>query len=395
MEMKRSRGAWMAAVGMVMVTLGGCASAGEPAPDGPPPVRPGEEAPQPSRESALTVGVLLPRTGSPTLQQYGALILEGVELAVAAHERAGGRPIDLRIADSGANPATTRTAMAALADEGAIAVVGPLLPDLVAAAADARGSTSLVVISPSSPDQPDAQRVYSLNAGDLRGALALALYAARNDLRAVGILHPRTRRGTEQAAAFAGALRGAGVPAVTRVAYDSMTTTFAEPLRELQAAGVRTLFIPAPEHHVPQIAPQLDYYGLGDVQVLGNDSWTNDAVLPSLTRRQTERMIATTPLLKTDPAVAWEDLVAAYEARHRRSLDHPFPALGWDAAGLVLDAVRAGADSPAEVARHLERGDEFRGASGVLRVRNGRIEREPFLVRVVNGRLVKLEGPGN
>ena len=389
--MKLKRGSWLAAVLMIAAGVSACASAAEPA-AGPPPPRPGEEAPEPARADALTIGVLLPRTGSPTLQQYGALILEGVELAVAAHENTGGRAVELRIVDSGANPATTRTALAALESAGAIAVLGPLLPDQVAAAAAAR-TGAIPIITPSSPDEPEADGVYSLNAGDLNGATALAQYAARNSAGRIGILYPRTPRGMQEAGAFARALEAAGAAAPRRVAYDSMTTTFAEPMRELQAAGVRTLFIPAPEHHVPQIAPQLEFYGLEDVQVLGSVAWTDEAVLRSLPQRQTDGVIATTPLLKSDPATAWEDLIAAYEATHRRSLDHPFPALGWDAAALVLDAVRDGADSPGDVARHLSGLSDFRGASGIIDVRAGRIEREPFIVRIQGGRLVKLSGP--
>ena len=391
--MKQRRGSWLAAVLMIAAGVSACASAAEPA-AGPPPPRPGEEAPEPERGDALTIGVLLPRSGSPTLQQYGALILEGVELAVAAHENAGGRAVDLRVVDSGANPATTRTAVAALESAGAIAVLGPLLPEQVAAAAAARAG-AMPIITPSSPDEPEAQSVYSLNAGDFRGAIELALYAVRNDLRDIAILYPRTDRGITQAEAFHGAIVGARRPAPRRVAYDSTVTTFAEPIRELVAAGVRTVFIPAGERDVPQIAPQLEYYGLSHVQVLGNDAWTNEAVLRSLPQRQTDGVIATTPLLKSDPAVAWEDLVAAYEATHRRSLDHPFPALGWDAAGLVLDAVRDGADSPGDVASHLTGLSGFRGASGIIDVRAGRIERAPFIVRIQGGRLVKLSGPGS
>jgi ABC-type branched-subunit amino acid transport system substrate-binding protein len=392
MDMKQRRGSRLAAVGIVAAALSACASAAEPA-AGPPPARPGVEAPEPDRADALTLAVLLPRSGSPGLEQYGALILEGVELAVAGHEQAGGRPVDLRIVDSGANPATTRTAVAGLVGGDAIAVVGPLLPEQVEAAAAGRGGSMLAILSPSSPDEPAAAGVYSLNAGDLLGVEALARYAAANKLGPIGILHPRTPNGTAAAAAFARVLAEAGMPAAARVAYDSMLTTFAEPMRELQAARVRALFIPAPERDVPQIAPQLEYYGLDNVQVLGGVAWTDEALLRSLPQRETEGVIATTPLLKWDTAIAWEDLVAAYEARHRRSLDHPFPALGYDAAGLVLAAVRAGADTPSEVARYLERGATLRGASGVIRIRDGRVEREPFIVRVQGGRLVKLAGP--
>ncbi len=363
---------------------------GEPQPGD----RPGrDEAPEPSREAPLTLGLLLPQSGSSYLQQYGALILEGVELAVAAHEAAGGRPIQLRIQDTGGTRAGAESAVRALAGADAIAAIGPLLPDEVGGAVSGRTDLRLAIVSPSSPDLPPGENAYSLNAGDTRGAQRLADWAVRNSAGPIGILHPVAGDGERQALAFQEAVQAAGGSIALRMTYDEATTTFQQQLERLAAAGVRTLFIPASEREIPQLAPQLAYYGLADVQVLGGEAWTTETLLRTMQPRVMEGVIAATPLLRTDPAVAWEDLVAAYEARYRRSLNHPFPGLGYDAAGLVLATVRAGADSPAEVARGLQQLRDYRGATGIISVRDGGIERAPFLVQIRSGRLVRLEGP--
>lgn len=370
-----------------------CATAGDPARTPAPGERPPGAAREPSREAPLTLGLLLPQSGSEYLQQYGALILEGVQLAVDAHDAAGGRPIELRIQDSGATHAGAASAAGTLTAVDAIAAVGPLLPAEVAGAASGRGGESLAIVSPSSPDAPEGADAYSLNAGDVRGAQALGRWAVTNAAGGIGILHPLSGDGARQARAFADAVAAAGGSVALRMSYDSTTTTFAQQMQRLASAGVQILFIPASEREIPQIAPQLEYYGLGAVQVLGGEAWTGETLLRTLPARVTDGVVAATPLLRSDDAVAWEDLVAAYEARYRRSLNHPFPALGYDAAGLVLAAVRAGADDAGGVADRLRDLGEFRGATGVISVRAGAIEREPFLVRIRNGALVKLEGP--
>lgn len=391
MRQHRVRGVLLAALA---AGAGACtAVGGVPGEPQPTDRRPRDEAPEPSREAPLTLGLLLPQSGSSYLQQYGALILEGVELAVAAHEAAGGRPITLRIEDTGGTPAGAESAVRRLGEAGAIAAIGPLLPDEVGGAVAGRTDLRLAVVSPSSPDLPRGENAYSLNAGDARGAQLLADWAVRNSAGPIGILHPLAGDGERQALAFLEAVQEAGGSVVLRMTYGESTTTFQQQLERLAAAGVRTLFIPATEREIPQLAPQLSYYGLGDVQVLGGEAWTAETLLRTLPTRVTEGVIAATPLLRTDPAVAWADLVAAYEARHRRSLNHPFPGLGHDAAGIVLATVRDGAGNAAEVARGLAQLRDYRGATGIISVRDGAIERAPFLVQIRSGRLVRLEGP--
>src|SRR5690606_24267310 len=147
---------------------------------------------------------------------------------------------------------------------------------------------------------------------------------------------------------------------------------------------------------IQQMAPQFEYYGLGAVQILGSDAWTTDEVLRMVPQRNLEGVIATTPLLRTSDAVAWEQFVGLYEAAQRRSLDTPYPALGYDAARLILDAItRSGGREPGDVARALASTTDFRGATGVLSLTDGTVTRRPFVVQVRAGRLVPLEGAGN
>src|SRR5690606_35043192 len=243
MSQQKARGAWLAALAAVAAA---CTPMGMPG-EREPRDRPRDERPEPSREAPLTLGLLLPQTGSQYLQQYGALILEGVQLAVDAHEAQGGRPIEIRIEDTAGSAAGADRAVRALQAAGAIAAVGPLLPEEVSGAVNGRTDLRFAIISPSSPDVPSGDNAYSLNAGDTRGAALLGEWAARNATGPIGILHPLGAVGDRQARAFADAVQGAGGRVALRMSYGETTTTFQQQMERLAAAGVQTLFVPAAE----------------------------------------------------------------------------------------------------------------------------------------------------
>jgi len=123
------------------------------------------------------------------------------------------------------------------------------------------------------------------------------------------------------------------------------------------------------------------------VRVLGGEAWVSGEVLRTLPERLLDGVVAWTPFTPEGREGAWGEFVTRYEQRYRRSLDTPYPALGYDATRLVLRAIEAGADDAAEVIERLRELPPYRGATGVLTV-GDRITREPALVAVRGGRAV-------
>jgi ABC-type branched-subunit amino acid transport system substrate-binding protein len=214
----------------------------------------------------------------------------------------------------------------------------------------------------------------------------LARFAAQRGLTEVGLLYPAGAEFREEVQRFRTALESAGGRIVADVAWEPGTTTFQRPLERLRAARPRAIFVAAGERDIRQLAPQLAYYGLSGVQILGSEGWASEEVLTRVDPGQIEGVVAAVPFLATSRSVAWDEFVGLYEAAQRRSLDTPYPALGWDAARLVLAAIGDDRPSRAEVARRLAEMDDFRGATGVLSLAEGSVTRRPFLVRVRAGR---------
>jgi ABC-type branched-subunit amino acid transport system substrate-binding protein len=323
------------------------------------------------------VGVIVSQTGSSVLRSYADLVLQGAR--VGAEAAAVGRPVELVVVDDGGSAAGAVRALEQLESAGIRAIVGPLVESTLAAAARARSRTELVLISPTAVSEPDAPNVYALNVVDTRGSAALGAYARR--YVRVGVLHSRSAEGSRQAQAFSAAYAGSG-RTLTAAPYDSGATNLANQLSRLRQARVQAIYVPGNDRELQVALPQVDYFGLREVQLLGNEAWVSDAAR-GLPPRVLEGAIVATPLLRESDDLAWGEFVGRYEAAYRRSLPNPIPALGYDAARLAARAATRG----------LSGLDDFRGATGVLSLTGDSVTRRPFLVRIQAGRLIPVASP--
>ena len=406
------------------------------------------------------VGAILPRSGPRVLVRYGDWVLEGIELAVREAERQQGRPIDLVVVDDGGG-VRTAAAITELERQGALAIVGPLLPRQLGAAASARRDPRRVLISPTAAGGSDWPETYALSDGDGRGAQQLGQYAADVGFRQAALLYARSPEHERKAQAFAVEYESLGGDVRAYVPYDSGTTTFGPHMERILAAvaprgGVRVdealvdslialgvipsraaaeamprdtllklaatvapdttpglyvvrertelgdlvrgrqqpfaLFVAAPGQDVPKIAPQVSFYGLDSagVQVFGDEAWATADVRRVVPARDLEGVIAAShfpPERANRNQIAAPSFVRLYEDRYRRSLDNRLPALGYDAANLVLQALPSRMFAPDALARRFQFLSGIEGATGVLSVRADRVVRTPYLVRIEGGQL--------
>lgn len=369
-----------------------CARGGAPAPAPPAPVR------LPPVAARAVIGAILPQSGSPALEQYGALVLEGIRLALDSVALGGRTAPELVVLDDAGDAERDPALVKQLEARGAVAIIGPLLSQGVLSGARSRGDTTLVLISPTASSIPPGLRnTYTLNQPDLEGVSELARFAVRDGVRRFALLYPRVGEYEGKAHAFGSALRAGGGVVVADVPYDSGTTTFRTQLRRIETASPAGLAVFAPERDVRQLAPQIAYYGLSGrgLRLFGGENWTGEEILRLVDARYTNGVVASTPLVRESSGAGWQDFSRRYEQAYRRTLDTPFPALGYDAARLVMSALPAARSAPrrADVARRLASLRGFRGATGVLAVRAGAVVRQPFIVRIEEGKLVPLVMP--
>lgn len=365
------------------------------------------------RMTTLTIATVLPIGGPPALADYAALVAEGIE--VAAAEVLGDRfDVTITARDDKADPTRTASLVAELEEESVWGVIGFLEDAALEAAGQAR-DRGLPLVSPTARSASrGGEGVYSLEGPDRQAAASVAQYAADQGYLRVSIVHSQAPESVEEADAFELAMQSLDIPVVGRFAYAVGATFFEEQiigarnaLRRDEIAALRlseddtlhaellepvALFLPIPSEDVEFVAPQVSHYALDTlaIDILGTSAWTDPRVLEELDSRHTTGVVATAAVgleLGSPGSLAFQD---AYERHFQRSLVSPVPALGHDAALLLLEALRGRPRSSAQVREAFEALRDVEGATGIFSVVGGRVVRLTELVYIDNGTLVPI-----
>ncbi len=346
----------------------------------------------------VVLGAVLPRSEvSPGLQEYATWIHEGIQVAVDEFQSELSRPVQLEVVDDRGEAEGGRTAIRSLEAAGAMGVVGPLTPAVLAGAAAAR-EKGLALISPSAFLPTDeTSGILSLSGPDLAGSRLVARYAWELGLARVVVLRPRTDESAEDARAFTDAFGELGGSVPREIVYDSGATFFQAEFDEVASLLPDGLFLPLKPADIQVLAPQFTFYGLDTlgIQLLGTSGWTEDEVVLEVDSRHTDGVIAATSRLRQDemgPALRFK---AEYEDLFQKTLRSDVPALGYDAAGLLLTALESRPRTPQELQAALSEIRDFPGATGRLSVESGRIVREPHLVRIQDHELIYISPRSN
>lgn len=359
-------------------------------------------------DRTLTLGTILPTGGSPAFRDFAQWVAEGVEVAAATWLE--GVPVAVEARDDMASPAQAASALGELEREGVAGVVGFLEEGALGAAVDRRARGTPLVSPTARVASGDG--VYTLSGADPQSAVAMARYAARAGFRRVAMIHSRSPESVEEADAFEGALRSLGVPLVGRFPYNAGSTYFQEQIRgaqealrgaEIRALGLGpddtlhvdvlepvALFVPVPPEDVELVAPQITFFGLDTlaIRVLGTGGWTDRQALETVDPRHTTGVVATAPAPGGPGSPGYARFRQAYERHFQRTLVSPVPALGYDAALLLLEGARNGARTPQQLAAALGRVRDVEGATGILSIIGGRVQRRTEVVLIEHGALI-------
>jgi len=339
----------------------------------------------------VILGAILPRSGtSPGLMEYGEWVVEGIQVAVEEFQGEFRRPIHLEVLDHGGELQGGRTSVQSLEELGAFGAVGPLTPDLLGEAAAAR-EYGLPLISPfATLPVEEALGVLSLSGPDPGGAEVVARYAWDLGLERVVVLRPRTEEARVDADAFQEVFRTLGGFVPQEIVYDSGATFFQDEFDRVGSLIPDGLFLPLAPRDIQLLAPQFTYYGLDTlgIQLLGTTGWTEDEVVLEVDSRHTDGVIASTTRLSQDETEAFRRFRTGYETLFQKTLRNQVPAYGYDAAALLLQALRNNPRNSQELLQSMDDIRDFPGATGRLTIDGGKILREPHLVRIQNHELI-------
>ncbi len=365
----------------------------------------GELPPERERITDFTLGLVLPEGGPPALAGFAREIAEGVEVAVST---VLGEPyrIEVTTRDDEANSALAALIASELELEGVTGAVGFLEDEVLLAAAQSRVD-GMPIVSPTARSAGGAgEGVYSLEGPDPQAAAEIARYAADRAYQRVAIILPSSQAAIEEADAFEAEAARWGVPVVQRFYYEPGATFFETQVvgardllraAELRALGlgeedtlrVETLepvgiFVPIPREDVAYVAPQIAHFALDTlgIEVVGTSAWTDPGVLETVDPLYTNGVVATATVGAGPSAPGRQRFREAYEAHFQRSLVSSAPALGYDAALLLLEALRPGRVQPAQVQESFLTLQDVEGATGIFSVVDGRVVRRTEVVRI-------------
>ncbi|MDB4969103.1 MAG: Extracellular ligand-binding receptor [Myxococcales bacterium] len=229
--------------------------------------RAGLEEPKEARivkkEGGRAIAMVLPLSGRQ--RALGERALRGALLAadlMAPPNIPGGVAIELKIRDTGSDPARAVAAVDDLARDGVVAIVGS--PDRIEAQSAVPHAEQLGIpfLELAPDDARRGQSTFKLVRQSDDRARALARLAVKRGARSVAVLAPDSAYGRSMASAFVDEARRAGARIAGDVRYPETATTFIEPVRRIQQGSPEALFVPAPATQLQLIAPQLASSGL-------------------------------------------------------------------------------------------------------------------------------------
>jgi ABC-type branched-subunit amino acid transport system substrate-binding protein len=370
----------------------------------------GELPPGRGRVTDFAIGMVLPEGGPPALAEFARLIREGVEVAVATILPDEYR-IDLTALDDEANPALSALLLSEMEAEGFVGAVGFLEDQALLAGGQARGS-GLPIVSPTARTADQAgEGIYSLEGADPIAAQELGVYAASRAYQRVAIILPSSDAAIEEADAFEAEAARFGVQVVQRFYYEPGATFFETQVigaqnvlraAEIAALGLTrddtlrvevldpvAIFLPIPREDVEFVAPQLAHFALDTlgIEILGTSAWTDPGVLELIEPLYTNGVVATRVVGADPSSPGPARFREAYEDHFQRTLVSTAPALGYDAALLLLEALRAGRVQPAQVLEEFRNLTDIEGATGIFSIVEDRVVRRTEVVRIRNRRL--------
>jgi ABC-type branched-subunit amino acid transport system substrate-binding protein len=370
-----------------------------------------------------SIGVLLPLSGR--YSSYGELVKRGLELALEQHNQVR-LPVRFIYRDSGEDSLSSARLVSSLTDDDKVmAMIGPLLGDNAEAAA-LRAQFELV------PMLTLSQRPGLPETGDFifRDALtaqqqveALVSHALATNHISFSVLHPQNRLGEEMARLFVAEVSRRGGEIIDVVSYPEEVTDFRKPIEELlwedhvvepppqpieldetgqpmaaeelpeldyPLAPSHALFVPDYADQIAQIAPQLQFYGIKDVTLLGINGW-NSPELAQRAGRFLKQAVFVDGFFRDSSSPEVQQFVDLFRKKYQ---EEPtlLEAQAFDVANILLRIM----DDPAvrnrdDLRRQLARLRHPRGIAGTTGFDDtGEAIKQLYLLRIDRSRIVEV-----
>ena len=376
-----------------------------------------------SRDS---IGVMLPLSGD--YASYGDLVKKGLELALQEHNKTQ-LPARFIYKDTANKETTSAQQVSELStDDKVMAIIGPLLAKS-AKLATQRAQLEMVPILTMAQGNGLTETGNFIFRDTLTAeqqVKALVDYAIASNHISFSILKPENRLGDKMSALFITELQRAGGEIIDIVSYPADSTDFKKQIRQLlwedrevaipeeevvlnegeeekptekrkpteleyPLAPSHALFIPDYADKIQQIAPQLQFYGLKDVTLLGINGWNS----PKLATRAGRFLSDAVFVDAFFPASTNPEAQQFMELYRQAYQEEPtfLEAQAYEIATLLLQIIdEPNINNRDDLRKRLQTTSNYRGITGTTGFDpNGEAFKQLYLLQVKHGHIVEME----
>lgn len=311
-------------------------------------------------DGALTLGVLLPRSGPGG--GIGEAQIDVIQAAVRAINGAGGvlgQPIGLIVRDEGTDRSNAETAVATMVAEGADAIIGPGSSNIAVAVAPTIVNAGVMACSPLATslllsDLPDNGLFVRTIPGDDLQAEAIARSIDGTGFREVSLVLPDDIYGRTFGASIRDQLERRGLAVVRELSYSATAGDFGDIAAEVAADEPPVVALIASSDNGVRLVAAIDEASVPAEPplIVVNDSMRTADVTPLVA--------AGNDVLSLVSGVSLQPFGGAIDIRTLLGLasDQPTPAFAAAAVDcvnlLALTARQAGVDDPIAMARLVQ-----------------------------------------
>jgi len=368
-----------------------------------------------SRDS---IGVLLPLSGH--YASYGELVKKGLELALQEHNKTR-LPARFIYRDTAIEGVASAPLVSGLTDDDKVmAVIGPLLGTTAGEAARRaqREMVPMLTLAQTEELPEIGNFIFRDTLTAEQQVKVLIDYAMANGSISFSILRPENRLGEKMSEAFVAELEKAGGEIIDIVSYPDDSTDFRKQIQQLlwedrevkipvtiTESGEEeevpeleyplppfdALFIPDYADRVSQIAPQLMFYGIKDVTLLGINGWNSPDLIVKAGRFLKDAVFVDTFY----PESKKPEVQRFIELYRQTYQEEPtiLSAQGFDLATLLLQII----DDPEvknrdDLRRKLDDLNHHLGVTGTTGFdQYGEAIKQLYLLQIKRGKIVELK----
>jgi ABC-type branched-subunit amino acid transport system substrate-binding protein len=385
-----------------------------------------------------SVGVILPLSGKYAV--YGDLVRKGMELALEG----AANPTDVRFLfyDGAADADRGRAAVRSLArGEKVVAITGSIAGSSAMEIAEQAQAEQVPLLTlAQSPGLPETgPYVFRTSLNVQQQVETLVRYAVIDQgITSFGMLYPENRLGRHVADLFVAAVENLGGEVIDAQSYADTANDFGRQIKKLKGESLyqvekvltddellldlfipepppvefEALFIPDVAERISVIVPQLAYYGIEDVPLLGINGWNSPELLRTV-GNYVEGAVFVDDFFAYSPYPFVKEFVDRYYAKYAEAPTF-LQAQGYDAAGILLSLLEnQNIRSRVDLRLAMSQMQTYPGVTGattfnfigeaqkllyLLQVRNGNIEQlnnvvdtgttEPTIDNLINDQLI-------